>query len=122
MASLTPKQLHAASLIASGQSQRQAAKTVGVSPQTRCGWARLPAFTAYVQGLLSTVHEETALSLTAHRLRAVEVLAHLMESGPPATRLQAVRLVLEATGTPTPPADDGQHFHAVLALLQGIKP
>lgn len=51
MADLTPKQQQAASLIASGKTQRQAAEAVGVSPQTLTAWAKNEAFKSHVQAL-----------------------------------------------------------------------
>lgn len=95
--SLTPMQRHAASLIASGQSKRQVAKTCGVSPQTMTAWAQSPAFSSQVNSMLATVEQEAQQALHGLRLGAVETLAQLMEAGPPAIRLQAARTVLEAT-------------------------
>ena len=52
------------------------------------------------------------------RMRAMEVLTNLLENASPAIRLQAVKLILEATSkTPTPTATDTR-FAAVLKLLE----
>ena len=118
MPALTPRQIQAASLIASGQSQRQVAKVVGVSYQTVNAWAQLPDFRAQVQAILGDAHQTTATMLEGQRMRAMEVLANLLENASPAIRLQAVKLILESTSkTPTPTATDAR-FAAVLKLLE----
>lgn len=115
---LTPRQIQAASLIASGQSQRQAAKAVGVSYQTVNVWAQTPDFRAQVHAILGDAHQTTATMLEGQRMRAMEVLANLLENASPAIRLQAVKLILESTSkTPTPTATDAR-FAAVLKLLE----
>ena len=91
---LTPRQIQAASLIASGQSQRQVAKAVGVSYQTVNVWAQTPDFRAQVQAILGDAHQTTATMLEGQRMRAMEVLANLLENASPAIRLQAVKLSL----------------------------
>ena len=48
MADLTPKQQEAAALMASGQTQRQAAEAVGVSPQTLTAWSKKEDFQRHV--------------------------------------------------------------------------
>lgn len=105
MSTLTPRQLQAVQLIASGQSQRQAAKTVGVSPQTMNAWVQQPMFTEKVQALIGNAHQSTVTMLQGQRVRAMEVLSTLLDTAPPAVKLQAIRLVLEATNAlPSLPA------------------
>ena len=124
---LTPKQRHAAALIASGQSQRQVAKTCGVTPQTMTTWAHTPAFGSHVECLLGAVEMQAQQALHGLRLGAVETLAQLLEGGSPATRLQAARLVLEATHRPydalacTHPVESqkSEHFRAMMAVIEG---
>lgn len=126
---LTPMQRQAASLLASGQSKRQVAKTCGVSPQTMSSWSQSPAFSLQVDCLLATVEQETQQALHGLRIRAVETLAHLMEAGPPSIRLQAARTVLEATHRQPDqpfaahPADRSQseQFKELLSLIEGNK-
>ena len=105
MADLTPKQQQAASLIASGKTQRQAAEAVGVSPQTLTAWAKNEAFKSHVQALLQPAHEGVQTALQGLHQRAAEVLASLLETAPPATKLQAIRLIFEINKA-TPPAQD----------------
>ena len=124
MPTLTPRQLQAASLIASGQSQRQVAKTVGASYQTVNAWAQLPAFRAQVQAILGDAHQSTATMLQGQRLRAIEVLGTLLENAPPAIKLQAVRLILEVTDTPppTPTTSPVDEFASIMQMLGDGKP
>ena len=105
MADLTPKQQEAAALIASGKTQRQAAEAVGVSPQTLTAWAKNEAFKRQVQALLQPAHEGVQTALQGLHQRAAEVLASLLETAPPATKLQAIRLIFEINKA-TPPAQD----------------
>ncbi|MCO5103392.1 MAG: LuxR C-terminal-related transcriptional regulator [Burkholderiaceae bacterium] len=105
MPTLTPRQLQAASLIASGQSQRQVAKAVGVSYQTVNVWAQTPDFRQQVQTIIGDAHQGTITMLQGQRLKALEQLSNLLETAPPAVKLQAIRTVLEATNSlPTPAA------------------
>ena len=105
MPTLTPKQQEAAALIASGKTQRQAAEAVGVSPQTLTAWAKNEAFKSQVQALLQPAHEGVQTALQGLHQRAAEVLASLLEIAPPATKLQAIRLIFEINKA-TPPAQD----------------
>ena len=124
---LSPKQRHAAASIASGQSQRQVAKICGVSPQTLTAWVHSPAFCGHVESLIVKVERETQQVLHGLRVRAVETLAQLLDSGSPSTRLQAAKLVLEATHRPydtfsgTSPALSQQsaHFREMMAVIEG---
>lgn len=105
MPTLTPKQQEAAALVASGKTQRQAAEAVGVSPQTLTAWAKNEAFKSQVQALLQPAHEGVQTALQGLHQRAAEVLASLLEIAPPATKLQAIRLIFEINKA-TPPAQD----------------
>lgn len=124
---LSPKQRHAAASIASGQSQRQVAKICGVSTQTMTAWVHSPAFCGHVESLLVTVERETQQALHGLRRQAVETLSQLLDSGSPSTRLQAAKLVLEATHRPydtfsgTSPAESQQceRFRSMLAVIEG---
>jgi hypothetical protein len=124
---LSPKQRNAAAFIAAGHFQRQTAKTLGISPQTVTAWVHSPAFCGHVESLLVCVERETQQVLHGMRLRAVETLAQLLEGGSPSTRLQAAKLVLEATHRPydmfsgTSPAESEQsaHFREMMAVIEG---
>lgn len=102
MHALTPRQLRAVQLIAAGKSQRQTAKEIGVSYQTVCGWAAMPDFKAQLQILLGPVQGEVQTMLRGLHLRAAEVLSHLLETSPAATRFLVARTILEA-GRVLPP-------------------
>lgn len=119
MTTLTPRQHEAAQLIASGKSQARAAKAVGVSPQTMNAWFKKPEFMEVVADIVRGVRESTDVTLQAQRTRAVEALAALLETSPPAIRLQAARMVLDLTDRPlaprTPTAED-RPYYGVLNL------
>lgn len=119
MTTLTPRQHEAAQLIASGKSQARAAKAVGVSPQTMNAWFKKPDFMEVVADIVRGVRESTDVALQAQRTRAVEALAALLETSPPAIRLQAARMVLDLTDRPlaprTPTAED-RPYYGVLNL------
>ena len=67
---------------------------------TVSGWMQKPEFVVEVNKITSTVHEATATVLQGLRLRAVEVLGALLEADSAAIKLQAVRMVLEASAHP----------------------
>ena len=89
MTTLTAKQQQAVTLLASGKSQRQTAKAVGVSPQTITAWMKLDAFQKGLDGLLSTVEAESTQLLRSQRLKAVDALTDLLDSKTPAVKLAA---------------------------------
>ena len=97
MPTLTPRQFQAASLIAGGRSQRQVAQALGVTYQTVNVWAQLPAFKTQVQSILGESQQSTLYILRGQRLKALEELSNLLDNAPPAVKLQAIRVVLEAT-------------------------
>lgn len=110
MADLTPKQQKAAAFIASGKTQRQAAEAVGVSEQTMCTWAQREDFQKHVQALLQPAHEGVQTALQGLHQRAAEVLASLLETAPPATKLQAIRLIFEINSAKPPAQDAASSF------------
>lgn len=119
MTTLTPRQLQAAQILASGKSQAHAAKAVGVTPQTMNAWFKKPEFMEEVADIVRGVRESTDVALQAQRTRAVEVMAELLETSPPAVKLQAARTVIDLTDRPlaprTPTAED-RPFYGVLNL------
>src|SRR5574337_374974 len=102
MTATTAKQQQAVTLLASGKSQRQTAKAVGVSPQTITAWMKLDAFQKGLDGLLSTVEVESTQLLRSQRLKAVEALTDLLDSKAPAVKLAAAKTVLELTSKSAP--------------------
>ena len=118
MTTLTAKHQQAITLLASGKSQRQTAKAVGVSPQTITAWMKLDAFQKGLDGLLSTVEAESTQLLRSQRLKAVGALTDLLDSKTPAVKLAAAKTVLELTSKSAPTATDTR-FLAIAALLQG---
>ena len=119
MTTLTAKQQQAVTLLASGKSQRQTAKAVGVSPQTITAWMKLDAFQKGLDGLLSTVEAESTQLLRSQRLKAVDALTDLLDSKTPAVKLAAAKTVLELTSKSAPATALDTRFTAIMTLLQG---
>lgn len=119
MTTLTAKQQQAITLLASGKSQRQTAKAVGVSPQTITAWMKLDGFQKGLDGLLSTVEAESTQLLRSQRLKAVEALTDLLDSKTPAVKLAAAKTVLELTSKSAPATALDTRFAAIMTLLQG---
>lgn len=119
MPTLTTKQQQAITLLASGKSQRQTAKAVGVSPQTITAWMKLDAFQKGLDGLLSTVEAESTQLLRSQRLKAVDALTDLLDSKTPAVKLAAAKTVLELTSKSAPATALDTRFTAIMTLLQG---
>lgn len=119
MSDLTAKQQQAVTLLASGKSQRQTAKAVGVSPQTITAWMKLDAFQKGLDGLLSTVEAESTQLLRSQRLKAVDALTDLLDSKTPAVKLAAAKTVLELTSKSAPATALDTRFTAIMTLLQG---
>ncbi|MBH1978882.1 MAG: helix-turn-helix domain-containing protein [Comamonadaceae bacterium] len=119
MSDLTAKQQQAVTLLASGKSQRQTAKAVGVSPQTITAWMKLDAFQKGLDGLLSTVEAESTQLLRSQRLKAVGALTDLLDSKTPAVKLAAAKTVLELTSKSAPATALDTRFTAIMTLLQG---
>ena len=119
MSDLTAKQQQAITLLASGKSQRQTAKAVGVSPQTITAWMKLDAFQKGLDGLLSTVEAESTQLLRSQRLKAVGALTDLLDSKTPAVKLAAAKTVLELTSKSAPATALDTRFTAIMTLLQG---
>ena len=119
MTTLTAKHQQAITLLASGKSQRQTAKAVGVSPQTITAWMKLDAFQKGLDGLLSTVEAESTQLLRSQRLKAVDALTDLLDSKTPAVKLAAAKTVLELSGKSAPATNLNTQFLAIAALLQG---
>lgn len=119
MSDLTAKQQQAVTLLASGKSQRQTAKAVGVSPQTITAWMKLDAFQKGLDGLLSTVEAESTQLLRSQRLKAVDALTDLLDSKTPAVKLAAAKTVLKLTSKSAPATALDTRFAAIMTLLQG---
>ena len=119
MSDLTAKQQQAVTLLASGKSQRQTAKAVGVSPQTITAWMKLDAFQKGLDAILSTVEAESTQLLRSQRLKAVDALTDLLDSKTPAVKLAAAKTVLELTSKSAPATALDTRFTAIMTLLQG---
>ena len=118
MSDLTPAQKKAAIMIAAGATQRAAAKACSVSPQTMCGWMKLDAFRAELDGILAATEGDALRLLRSQKIRAVEALAASLDSKTPAVKLAAAKTVLELTSKSAPTTTDTR-FTAIMTLLQG---
>ena len=117
MSDLTPAQKKAAMLIAGGATQRATAKSCSVSAQTMCGWMKLDAFRAELDGILAATEGDALRLLRSQKIHAVEALAASLDSKSPATKLAAAKAVLELTSkAPAPTATDAR-FTAIAAML-----
>ena len=119
MTTLTAKHQQAITLLASGKSQRQTAKAVGVSPQTITAWMKLDGFQKGLDAILSTVEAESTQLLRSQRLKAVDALTDLLDSKTPAVKLAAAKTVLELTSKSAPATALDTRFTAIMTLLQG---
>lgn len=103
---MSAKQVKAIFELANGKSQAEAAKAVGVSPQTLCKWAAIPEFQNLVQDLIAQRSMSADDYMQHKRMQAVRTLTSLMENAPPATRLRAARALLDYTAPEYGDEDD----------------
>ena len=122
---LTPQQVTALPLLASGAKKKDAAATAGVCPQTISTWLQEPHFSA----ALRTQREKLA-ALASDRLRdatdaAVNTVVKLMESNSEAIKLKAATYILDrvvlldSSGTlpyPQPSLEDSLGLLAALGV------
>lgn len=114
---LTPKQAHAALMLASGASKKAVAVSLKVAAHAISQWCKLPSFNEAVNQNLASVEGEVLQTPKAQRLKTAEALGELLDSKAPAVRLAAARTVLEITSK-APPTEASAKFAAVLALLE----
>ncbi len=94
--SLSPKQILAASTIATGVSHKRAAEVAKVTPQTVSEWKQRPEFIALINDLKLTMLSESQDKLRTLAVSAIDNLARIMtESDNDKLRLDAVKYVLD---------------------------
>ena len=80
-----------------------------------------------MESLLASAETESQQAMLGLRMKAVETIAGLLDSGVPAMRLQAARLILEAThhslnGSVESHQIESQqsdHFREMMAVIEG---
>ena len=93
---LSPKQISAAALLATGVSCKDAAKQCGVTPETISHWKRDPDFVVHLNELKSEAVDCAREKLRGLNEEAVRVLKGLLSSSSEPIRLQTARYVLDS--------------------------
>ena len=99
---LSTKQTEALKLLIAGKTAGQAAKAVGVRPETVSRWKALPAFT---DALASTDDADLTnhdINVTHAKWRAYDALVTLLDSDDEAVQLKAAE-IFRTWGTTMPP-------------------
>jgi len=94
---LNVKQRLAASLLASGLTRNQAAKELGIAPETLSRWRQNSDFQHHLNNLILKQEQESTQAMYALRLKAVERLSVLLDSKHQPTALRAIETVLART-------------------------
>lgn len=94
---ISPKQARAAQLLATGMSNVDACKELGINAATLVRWRKLASFNTYYIDLLSDVEQETMLTLRSLRRRAVEKVGALLDCGTASIEIRAASTILEIT-------------------------
>ena len=95
---LSPQQQQAVLLLATGQSGRDTAKQVGVTPECVSHWRRIPAFRAALDTLRQEAVEHAKDALRDLALEAVATLRDCLREKDAALRLRAATAVLQLMG------------------------
>lgn len=103
---LNIRQRLAAQFLSAGMTVEAAAKRVGIDRSTLSKWRRNPAFNDYISALLEQNEHDSAQTLQALKLKAVERLSDLIGSKNHSVALRAIETVLKFAPmtTPTPTA------------------
>lgn len=123
---LPSNQMIAASLIAIGETKKQAAKAAKVSPQTISTWMRYPEFVAVIEGIKYDSLYEAQDRLRGLAAEAIACLASLLkESDNEKVRFDAAKYILDTIKIAPSPNDLGlwaikpaSYNHAEEALSQ----
>jgi hypothetical protein len=103
---LPANQIIAASLIAIGETKKEAAKAAKVSPQTVSGWMQSPDFIALISTIKTDILREAQDKLRGLATKAVTTIASLMEeSEAEKVRLDAAKYILNTIRI-SPTSDD----------------
>ena len=104
--------------LAAGSTIADAAQRAGVSPATVRRRLADPTFRAQLARAQSELVERATAALTSASTEAVETLRELLRDGPPSTRLQAARAILDAAPKWRDTADIEQRLAAIEASLR----
>jgi len=105
MNDLTAKQCKAVILLAQGHTGREVSKALSVTPQTLCGWKKIPLFVASINNMKMEVLESTRAMLQNTSNVAVSTLTDIVKNSEnDETRRKAALDILRLTGF-----EPGQH-------------
>lgn len=96
LASLTPAQIRAAGMLATGMRAREVSAALKVAPETVSRWRQTrPEFEALINLLVQETIDATRAGLHDLCAKATLELAKLMESKAEATRIKAIQLIFD---------------------------
>ena len=104
--------------LAAGSTIATTAQRAGVSPATVRRRLADPTFRALLARAQTELVERATAALTSASTEAVETLRELLRDGPPSTRLQAARAILDAAPKWRDTADIEQRLAAIEASLR----
>lgn len=92
---LNIRQRLAAQFLAAGLTRDQTAKRIGIDPTTLSKWRRIPEFEEHINGLLAQHERDSAQTLLALKLKAIERLSDLLGSTNDSVALRAIEVVFK---------------------------
>lgn len=95
MKNLNASKVLAAAYIASGDMKSEAARKVGVTPQSISSWMKEPEFVDLVDSFKLTLIYSARDRIRSLGIKATTTLSELMDSGCDASKLGAAKYVLE---------------------------
>lgn len=118
---LNIRQKLAAQFLSAGMTVEAAAKRVGVDRTTLSKWRRIPVFNDYISALLEHNEHDSAQTLQALKLKAVERLSDLIGCKNHSVALRAIETVLKFTPISTPaPSAGNAAWHEMQQQLERI--
>lgn len=99
---LSQKQTEALKLLIDGKTAGQAAKAVGVRPETISRWKALPAFKDALAGAGDASLTDHDINVTHAKWRAYDTLVSLLDSDDEGVQLKAAAEIYRTWGTALP--------------------
>lgn len=99
---LSPTQTQALHLLASGKTNGQAAKAVGVRPETIGRWRKLPQFDDALKAAADPGLNDADSNLVFLKWKAYDTLSSLLESDDETVRLRAASEIYKTWGANLP--------------------
>jgi len=100
---LSTKQTEALKLLIAGKSAGQAAKAVGVRPETVSRWKALPAFRDALAAVSDSDLTNHDINVVHAKWKAYDCLVTLLDSDDEAVQLKAAAEIYRTWGTAMPP-------------------